>query len=75
MLASILWSRVVHSDATSSGYGGYVVKISPNILHGHWSLYEVTIYEFNLALAEGSVCGFTISCPEAARPYGEMVYR
>ena len=60
MLASILWSRVVHSDVSSPGYGGYVIKISPNILHGHWSLYEATIYKFNLALAEGSVC------PEAA---------
>ena len=32
-----------YSDASSSGYGGYVVEIGPNISHGHWSHHEATM--------------------------------
>ena len=36
-------TRVAYSDASSSGYGGYVVEIGLSISHGHWSLHEVTM--------------------------------
>ena len=36
-------TRVAYSDASSSGYGGYVVEIGPNISHGHWSLHEAVM--------------------------------
>lgn len=28
---------VAYSDASSSGYGGYVVEIGLSVSHGHWS--------------------------------------
>ena len=33
-------TRVAYSDASSSGYGGYVVEFGPDISHGHWSVEE-----------------------------------
>ena len=37
-------TRVVFSDASSTGYGGYhTVEIGPNIAHGQWSQYEATL--------------------------------
>ena len=33
-------TRVAYSDASSSGYGGYVVEFGPSISHGHWSVEE-----------------------------------
>ena len=31
-------TRVAYSDASSLGYGEYVVEIGPSISHGHWTL-------------------------------------
>ena len=37
-------TRVVFSDASSTGYGGYdSVEIGPDIAHGQWSEYEVSL--------------------------------
>ena len=36
-------TRVAYSDASSSGYGGYVVEIGPSISHGHWSPQEASM--------------------------------
>ena len=36
-------TRVAYSDASSSGYGGYVVEIGPSISHGHWSPQEAAM--------------------------------
>ena len=36
-------TRVAYSDASSSGYGGYVVEIGPSISHGHWILHEANM--------------------------------
>ena len=36
-------TRVAYSDASSSGYGGYVVEIGPSISHGHWTLHEANM--------------------------------
>ena len=33
-------TQIAYSDASSSGYGGYVVEIGPNISHGYWSPQE-----------------------------------
>ena len=34
-------TRVAYSDASSSGFGGYVVEIGPSVSHGQWSVEEV----------------------------------
>ena len=34
-------TRVVYSDASSTGYGGYVVELGNEVVHGHWSVTEV----------------------------------
>ena len=34
-------TRIVYSDASSSGYGGYVVELGPEIAHGQWSESEI----------------------------------
>ena len=37
-------TRVVFSDASSTGYGGYhIVEVGPNIAHGQWSQYEASL--------------------------------
>ena len=37
-------TRVVFSDASSTGYGGcHTVEIGPSIAHGQWSQYEATL--------------------------------
>ena len=30
-------TRVAHSDASDSGYSGYVVELGPDVAHGQWS--------------------------------------
>ena len=30
-------TRVAHSDASSTGYGGYVIELGPQISHGQWT--------------------------------------
>ena len=35
-------TRVAFSDASSSGYGGFVVEIGPHISHGQWSTQEAS---------------------------------
>ena len=34
-------TRIVYSDASSSGYSGYVVELRNEIVHGQWSVEEV----------------------------------
>ena len=37
-------TRVVFSDASSTGYGGYhLVEIGPHVAHGQWSEYEASL--------------------------------
>ena len=36
-------TRVVYSDASDSGYGGYSVEVGPNIAHGPWSVHEAKL--------------------------------
>ena len=36
-------TRVVFSDASSTGYGGHSVEIGPDIAHGQWSEYETSL--------------------------------
>ena len=36
-------TRVAYSDASSSGYGGYVAEIGPSISHGHQSPQEAAM--------------------------------
>ena len=36
-------TRVVYSDASSSGYGGHAVEVGPWVAHGQWSAYEATL--------------------------------
>ena len=37
-------TRVVYSDASDSGYGGYSVKVGPQIAHGSWlSVHEAKL--------------------------------
>ena len=33
-------TRIVYSDASDSGYGGYVVEHGPHVAHGQWSEWE-----------------------------------
>ena len=33
-------TRVVYSDASNTGYGGYVVELGNEVVHGHWSVTE-----------------------------------
>ena len=33
-------TRVVYSDASDSGYGGYTIEVGPQISHGAWSEHE-----------------------------------
>ena len=44
---SILFSagvtRVVYSDASSTGYGGYTVELGPEYAHGQWSADELVL--------------------------------
>lgn len=35
-------TRVAFSDASSTGYGGYIVELGPHISHGQWSSQEAT---------------------------------
>ena len=32
--------RLVYSDASATGYGGYIVEHDPKIAHGQWSQEE-----------------------------------
>ena len=34
--------RLVYSDASNSGYGGYIIQHRPHIAHGQWSPEEAT---------------------------------
>ena len=34
--------QLVYSDASNSGYGGYIIQHGPQIAHGHWSPEEAT---------------------------------
>ena len=34
--------RIVYSDASSSGYGGYVVEHGHHFAHGQWDKAEMT---------------------------------
>ena len=34
--------RLVYSDASNSGYGGYIIQYGPQIAHGQWSPEEAT---------------------------------
>ena len=34
--------RLVYSDASSTGYGGYVIEHGPQIAHGQWSPEEAS---------------------------------
>ena len=36
-------TRVVFSDASSTGYGGHLVEIGPDIAQGQWSEYEASL--------------------------------
>ena len=36
-------TRVAYSDASSSGYGGYVVELGPEFAHGLWSPTELEL--------------------------------
>ena len=36
-------TRVVFSDASSTGYGGYLVELGPELAHGQWSADEVVL--------------------------------
>ena len=36
-------ARLVHSDASGSGYGGYVVELSNDVAQGHWTREEVAL--------------------------------
>lgn len=36
-------TRIVYSDASESGYGGYMVELGPEIAHGQWSEAEALL--------------------------------
>jgi hypothetical protein len=36
-------TRIVYSDASDSGYGGYVVELGPEVAHGQWSEAEALL--------------------------------
>ena len=40
---SVGTTRVVFSDASSTGYGGYLVELGPELAHGQWSADEVVL--------------------------------
>ena len=40
---SVGTTRVVFSDASSTGYGGYSVELGPELAHGQWSADEVVL--------------------------------
>jgi hypothetical protein len=48
MPATVMWfesgaTRVVYSDASDCGYGGYFVEIGPEFAHGNWSKDEAVL--------------------------------
>ena len=36
-------TRIVFSDASSSGFGGHIVEVGPDIAHGLWLEYEASL--------------------------------
>lgn len=44
-------TRIVYSDASDSGYGGYMVKLGPDIAHGQWSVAEALLHSLGRSLA------------------------
>ena len=55
-------TRIAYSDASSSGYGGYIVEIGPNISHGHWSSQEVPMSSTWHELKACSILSIAILC-------------
>ena len=57
---------MAYSDASSSGYGGYVVKIGNSICHGHWSPDEKDMSSTSreLRTVYGVLLAFADSQPE-----------
>lgn len=53
--------RVVYSDASDTGYGGYVVEHSPCTAYGQWTEQEADRAEFDMAGTHGSVEGTSVS--------------
>ena len=39
--STLVPQELVYSDASSTGYGGYVVELGNEVAHGHWSVMEV----------------------------------
>ena len=36
-------TRIVYSDASDTGYGGYSVEVGPQIAQGSWSKHEASL--------------------------------
>ena len=67
-------TRIVYSDASSSGYGGYVVELGNEIVHGQWSVEEVKHSSTWRELKAVYLILQSFARRLAAWPFSEMVY-
>ena len=60
-------TQIVYSDASMTGYGGYMVKLGSDVAHGQWSAEEqIKLY---MEGAKSRVFGPFVFCIKIIRPY------